>query len=615
MEKITFDKVNNLMDIVKGVKIMTKDKFLNLLDDELKELKHESQIADARFQLFIKTGASEEAIGDAVHTSYVTSKKLDNLRGLLKTPIIARIESASDVEVEDYRQSQVKIIESFITHYKEYLETTKTKIKNKEKEREEVIKQYSKANELNSKDLMRKLEADAWRIQNELADLEENMALYQDKLELGELELEELKDKSIKEIKREQLLKVADSDSIKRKHEFDNRPRVSKAMRLIYSVTEDDEKSKKMMKLLSEYNKLSGNKHRVALEISRPEDISLPKEFWSGVDKKWWSTISDDYSKILIHDADSFLNYVRNVRKKYDEETKFFEEHFTEEKLKDLPKYRHMDTSFERREWVENLDKAIEFLELHSDKISKEDFKNFKMKVEEYNEIKKKFFKTKKVREEQQILINEIYNSFNSLVNAIYWWYCDEGNKVIDILRVDFETSYRGLIFSICDGHMDYIREDQQRELGRLQYELSQAAITISEEKKSYDPRMKELRKQIIELAGPEWAGTDLSPITEKYRNYPGNETLTDITIRMQEEELYKKIYDAVREDVVKTESELTHKTKEQLREEKIAAIKRRKALENAPRDVNGVPIMETKTVQGIHSGGVVLVLENKNNQ
>ena len=537
--------------------VMDKQKFINLLNDELEELERETKLTSVRFELYKKTNASEEDIKDAVHKSFVAERKLENLKKLINVPIIARIESASYMEVEDYRQSQVNLVESFITHYNEYLEIGKTKIIGKKKEREELIKLYSNTDESNEKSLRRELEAKVWRIQNELDDIESRVESYKRKIELGKIELEDIKNKSIKDIKIEQILKITDEKNIKIKHLFDNRPKVTKAMRLLYSVSDDAKKSKEMMKLLDEYNKLSAKKNNVAVKIHSPKNLSLPNDFWDGVNQKWWDTINNDRDNIIIHDADSFLKYVQKVIDDFDKELEFFKKHFTKEKLEDLPKYRHMDTSWKRNEWVNNLDKAMEFLEIHSGKISKTAFDKVKKKVEEYNKLKKKFFKTKKIREEQQSLIQEISNCYNSFVNVIFYWYCNEGNKVIDILGVDFEFSYRGLIASICNGDMEEIAYDHERTLSCLKVDLQRAAEKIKEKKNSFEPRMKELEKKMIELAGPEFKGTDFTPIAKNYKNYTGARTLTNIAVKIQEEELYKKIYDAVKEDVIKTESEL----------------------------------------------------------
>lgn len=572
---------------------MIKMEFLTLLNDEIERLEREYNLANTRVNIYIKTNATEDDINKARFMALSAQKKLDEVKKVLYVPIIARVEGASDAEVQAYRQWKINTYKLQILELKNTINSIKREISSKTKEREEKIDKYGSIDEENASKKRRELEAEIWSIQNEINIEEEHLTHCEEDLEQKKDELESFRKQTIDDIKKERLSKIDRiSDRMKRKNEFDNRPKIPKAIELLASVAFDFDKAKKMIELLDEYNELTGEKSRINVKVYIPESISLPKGFCEGIKSNWWVGIKDSYREIGVRDPVSFLNYTIKEKRKYYEELEFYNEHFTKEKLEMLPKY--LRDNWDGNTFYDMLPQIISFLEKHLDKIPEEEIKAFKENAEKAKELERKIFKTREIKRESLDLLLGMHRDYKHYIKTIYKWYCDNADKVIDITRVKFnDLNYLGIIHSIVEGDAEDIIRDQERAIGSLQTSLERAKEEIKDRGILFAPRMKYLREQMIELAGSKFADTDFTPIAKNYKDKSGEDTLADVKARLYKEQLADKIYSEVRKDADKDEATVTGKTIEQLMKERRRELEKVKdaekdyAFKNNPANVS----------------------------
>lgn len=191
---------------------MISEEFLYLLNEELDNRKKEWEMAEARIKLYNKINAKDEDINMARFLSLSAKKKYEEVKKILQGPLIARIEVASDEEIEDYKNEKINHYKNMIELYEKHIEDLKKKNKDKRGALDGVVESYSELGQIyDPKHLP--LETSAFTLLNEIADNDECIEREEELIKDHKALIESLSKKNVQEM-REYLIKYVQTKNI-----------------------------------------------------------------------------------------------------------------------------------------------------------------------------------------------------------------------------------------------------------------------------------------------------------------------------------------------------------------------------------------------------------------
>ncbi len=415
----------------------------------------------------------------------------------------------------------------------------------------------------------------------ELNAINEQISVYSLERQIAEDTLKSINRMTIEEFKDNLVKAQTNLKDRRRKNALDERPIFTDDVRLLASVAFDYEKSKKMLELLAEYKRLTTMRKQTHESI----DIGPVEYKWdllAAIKKSKSAEELRGTDKLAIYSVNGLRYALKNYKDGFDEKVKIFKQHFTEEKLEPLKKPWQQWENIWYRDFEYTMDDDIKFIvDQHSDKIAGEVLTGLQGKLNRYKKLKKKIIKTEDTKIEIRGLFDSIKSDYHECLGKLFEWYSEKTKKIWPITPYDFnEARYTDVIYSVTHGHSEAKIKEIYKAINYLNEELDRVGEHLNVRKESFTPSIKFIEKQIRDLAGPEFANTDLTNL--RNTNVKPEKLLSDAITRQYEEELANKINTAVRESADEAESKITGKTIEELMEERRRALENQKAFDDA---------------------------------
>lgn len=137
-----------------------------------------------------------------------------------------------------------------------------------------------------------------------------------------------------------------------------------------------------------------------------------------------------DSKSCEVIDPDGLLNIINDFEKRYLQAKEIFINQFTIDKLKGL---------INKKDEIDNLVVDLQFLELHADKLEKEDLERLQQCFYHLNEYSKKFLKSTNTKRQISDLNFQIHYLGYKMYNSIISWYEVQGKDILGYpYRIDF---------------------------------------------------------------------------------------------------------------------------------------------------------------------------------
>ena len=554
---------------------MSREDFLRYFDDELDQRKQEYKEAQYRIGLYKKIIPTPDEVNTARFLAVSATQRLKDIKSLWKFPLMARIEASSDAEIEDYRKSKIEKLESEMQGFTYEIDSLEAQRKSLDQERMAFITGFltlDKNDQNHEREVFEKRE---FELQSEADRLDKK--IREDKGHLYDVreELKFYKNSSVEEIKENMVQENSSIKNRKRKNAIDfSSPIMTKDVELLASVAFDRDKSARMLELLAEHKRL------IETRDSVHENVDL-----SGFGFNWhffYSMVASKYAKdghdhiIEVYNAEGLKRDLKQYIIEYDDSLELYKHQFTYEKLKRL----RSPGSTLKYGFEDNMEEEVNFLiEKHSDKISESDLNSLKTQLNIYKKLQRKIIKTRSTQWDMEYHLNSIHDLYCKLMKDVYTWYCENSEKVHNIIGENFRTFHDRIIADIKFGRMDIRIQKQCEAQNYLDKELDRIDSIIKARREVYNPSIRFVESQIRRLAGPGFEDTDLTPL-RRAKGTP-EEIISNAVTKKYEEELADRVYTAARKDADETESKLTGKTIEQLMQERRRELENQKAYDD----------------------------------
>ena len=560
---------------------MTREEFLSFLNEELDERKREYKFAQLRIELYEKIIPAEDDLNMARFLALSAKQRLDDITSLIKAPAIARIQGSSDAEVEEFREQMRKELLEEVNMHERTINRLESEKKEREQNKEKFISKWLLSDDESKKQHRNAFEEIGADMIGELDEIDKQIGIYSFERQIASDTLQSINRMTIDEFKNELVKAQSNLKDRRRKNALDERPIFTDDVRLLASVAFDYEKSKKMLELLAEYKRLTTMKKQTHESI----DIGPVEYQWNLLDAIKKSKSVDKLrgtDKLAIYNVNGLRYALKNYKDDFDEKVKIFKQHFTEEKLEPLKKPWQQWENVWYRDFEYTMDDDIKFIvDQHSDKIAEEVLTGLQGKLNRYKKLKRKIIKTEGTKIEMRGLFDSIKSDYHECLGKLFEWYSEKTKKIWPITPYDFnEARYWDVIYSVTSGHSEEKIKEIYKAINYLNDELDRIGEHLNVRKESFTPSIRFVEKQIRDLAGPEFANTDLTSL--RNTDVKPEKILSNAIARQYEEEIANKINTAVRESADESESKITGKTIEELMEERRKLLKRQIEREDA---------------------------------
>ena len=481
---------------------MTKEEFERTFSDKLESLYSKREKLKARLDYIKKIDpygySDQEQIKKELDS---INKEISLIQNLIYLPIYERIMASSDEEIAAYKEERKKDIDLKISSVEAKISLIQKEIENLNSKEEENIEKFSKADNK----------------QQEAALLEEGKKIISERIQKEE-EIEKLnkeledrkKTKEIFDSKTPSELKEEMAAGINNEHSsqifvMNNTVQGIKAnendstTKLLASLNGNQEKIDALKQAL---NRLLTFRKSGSSKVDFPLYYISQLKIAGQIEKEWY------YDGFKVHskkNLDDILEKLEKYEKEVLEQKELFDKEFTEEKLK--PIYDLEEKS--RREQEDTVD--LVYLRSNIDKLGsagEAELSDLISLINQKEALEKKRFKTRSVKEDIEILKEEIKKQEDKLYRKIYAWYeSTRASKMPELVSSLDSPSYNLERF---------IKNAQEKANEKLE-SISKFKQHVLETKAKADKRdieREETRKRIIAdilaIVGPEFKEEDI---------------------------------------------------------------------------------------------------------
>lgn len=461
---------------------MTKEEFLSIINNELERLQEEEKRLVGKVDIIEKLGDSPKGLEEAEYQLITIRDKYNMIKDLVGIESIARYETMSEVEIEEYRQEEMNKIRDKIA----LLTSEYNKYKDK------VIKLQDKLNKLidggsSSDEAIRNIRV----LKDQINENEEYKTSMNENRSKEEKALQELKECTCEDIRKKLIAEVPNKSNI---DELINLDKYN-----IGSFGEDYEKASELVNLRRKYVYLDA-KYR-NFEMSRQYHVSLlPNMVANAVRKVCDKTNSgDDY--ITVNDPKELLRTISTFRKYLENTIPDFED-FKMDFLKPLVgkgDIRNISTYDIDLSYLSQFSHGSDLTKL-SDYISKRD------------NLNKKIVKTSKTIDDITDLNEKIRGLAYSMYRSLISHYTSEFFSFGDFLKESDFKKYGPTVLNFNDEYeiekalkdtRNTIIEATER-LDSIEKEAKNHLEEYNKQKSSLEAQLEETIERIKELTGKE---------------------------------------------------------------------------------------------------------------
>ncbi len=553
---------------------MNKEEFANIINNVLDSTLRDLEEAKKRYEFFESTMdkmSFNRVIQEAKGRIIILESRKYRLQKLVNLPIYARIQAMSELEIEEYKKEKIEELATQAKVVKAKEAQEKLDKENLIIERENLIKSLDSLTlSEREKAIERGKEINKILIQYDAQYSSNPFVKIENELRVIEEQQEEIKRKSSKQIKEELCSKIENIDHIKLildTFEKNNGPYESDSFtRLKASVADDPEKALKMANLLDYYIRICQEKKSSSEHILYAR-TTLPRELF---DKLNEIRLLSSNERFLWRMEEFKLIVTSSNIDKIEETIKVAEERFKSEKERLSKEYTYEKLKYFELDQDVNNKVDSEFIKIHSDKIEKEQTKMLQALSEQKESLSNKFFKTWKTKESIFNLDYQISEIKKKIYNQVEGWYQTQNSSVVGpnskfqyygtwdskesrmTIKADIERFYQDM--SKAESGIASLKE----QIGRLNDQ-----IVI--ENKIIQDRKDKTRDEIRELAGPEFAKTEISELGFSSPNYNQIETIAGASSDVIQMDLVSNVLEEAKKQSNEKEAELRNVSIEEL--------------------------------------------------
>lgn len=406
---------------------MTRDEFLSIVDTELDRLDQEYKELKNKEAYYVEIAPYGKDLIDVRHRMKLVSSKKKAIEQLIGLPAYARIQAMSDIEIQAHKEVMISEANEEIAAVDERIIIARSEKARLSVEKDGILRRFSEFFGAEKKFAIDR----AKDIEIELAKYDENnprsliSEFIRNREELVK-KLEKIRNLSNQEIIDMVASSFKNYDRIPSKVNSITSNPVSRADIALAEATEDPQKAREIAGLFTVKGRRAAGVEKIYTNFYLP--IKTPFLLESKLKKETWDY---DHDEKKIYHPDKVMEKVQVYKEDFEKLKVTFDTEFTVEKLR--PLIRPGKTPI-----TEEL--SVDFFRSHKGKVDEESLNQLERLTIKRDELKRRFIKTNKVKDEIEELSYQILQLQIKIRGWIEGWYLTQRLQMLGIEKsIEFD--------------------------------------------------------------------------------------------------------------------------------------------------------------------------------